>query len=88
MKDKVTTNERVSMFGNVATANATEGYAILKRSIYADAVISEINVWASTLDEAIEYCEATASNDFITLICDYDFAQHSDLVFESAKYRL
>jgi len=88
MRNKETTNERVSMYGNVASANATEGYAILKRSIYANASISEINVWASTLDEAIEYCEANASDDFITLICDYDFAEHSELVFESAKYYL
>ena len=76
------------MFGNVATANHSAGYAILKRSIYADASIPEINVWASTLDEAIEYCEATASNEYITLICNYEFADHSDLYFESAKYEL
>lgn len=77
-------------YANFASTNAKEGYAILKRSIYSDAVISEINLWTSSLEIAIDYCEEFATDEWITILCDWDYEQHSSLEFElvMGQYKL
>lgn len=87
MKNESTTERVTKMtniqYANFATANAKEGYAILKRSIFANAVISEINLWTSSLEDAIGYCEENASaNEWITILCDWNYSEHSNLEFE------
>lgn len=69
-------------YANLASENAKEGYAILKRSIFANAEISEINLWTSSLEIAVNYCEEFATEDWITIICDWDYEEHSKLNFE------
>lgn len=87
MKNESTT-ERVTKMKNIQYANfasdfAKEGYAILMRSIFANAVISEINLWTTSLEDAIAYCEENASaNEWITILCDWNYSEHSNLEFE------
>jgi hypothetical protein len=84
---KESTQERVTkmkkiQYANFASDFAKEGYAILKRSIHSDAVISEINLWTSSLEIAIDYCEEFATDEWITILCDWDYSEHSNLEFE------
>ena len=93
--NKASTTERVTKMKNIQYANfasdfAKEGYAILMRSIHSDAKISEINLWTSSLEIAIDYCEEFATDEWITILCDWDYEQHSSLEFELCvgQYRL
>lgn len=69
-------------YANFASAFASEGYAILMRSIFSDAKISEINLWTSSLEIAVNFCDEFATDEWITIICDWDYSQHSNLEFE------
>jgi hypothetical protein len=87
MKNESTTERVTKMkkiqYANFASKTSKEGYAILKRSIFANAVISEINLWTSSLENAVGYCEENAnSNEWITILCDWDYSEHSNLEFE------
>lgn len=94
MKNESTTERVTKMkkiqYANFASDFASEGYAILMRSIYSDAKVSEINLWTSSLEIAIDYCEEFATDEWITILCDWDYKEHSNLKFElcANQYRL